>query len=247
MLPGVRATFEGAAGQRQQADVPNLGQGGIFLQTDSPLPVGKRLALEIHVIGQPAPWSALGRVVWARWLAGEEGPAGMGVKLIDVDDEVLAAIGKLVERLSPAPPPIVVPDAPPSRPSVPGARSLPPPSSLLVAPLVQPRPAIFEQRQPTMAQLAEPNLAIDLVTKKPESTPQLAAPVPSEDWEDYEFAKPKRRWGRWLAFVLLVATASAGYLLRDRLVLQWFRFRAFAKLAQTESETGRREGGKISG
>jgi hypothetical protein len=30
ILPGVRATFEGATGERQQADVPNLGRGGLF-------------------------------------------------------------------------------------------------------------------------------------------------------------------------------------------------------------------------
>jgi uncharacterized protein (TIGR02266 family) len=236
ILPGVRATFEGATGQRQQADVPNLGQGGLFLQTDSPLPIGKRLSLEVHVIGQAAPWAALGRVVWARWLAGDEGPAGMGVKLIDVEDDVSAAIGKLVERLSPLQPPIVIPDAPPSRPSVPGAGSLPPPSSMLVAPLVQPRRAPALQRPPTMAQLAEPNLTIDLVTKKPESTPRLPRPEPTEDWDDEAFLRPKRRRGRWMLLALVLAAAGVGYLYRDRLVMQWVRFRTLAKLARVADD-----------
>jgi uncharacterized protein (TIGR02266 family) len=231
-LPGVRATFEGAAGQRQQADVPNLGQGGLFLQTDSPLPVGKRLSLEIHVIGQPAPWSALARVVWARWLAGDEGPAGMGVKLIDVEDEVSEAIGRLVERLSPMQS-LAVPDPPPSRPSVPGASSLAPPSSLLVAPLVQPRRPVLEQKPPTMAQLAEPNLAIDLVTKKPESS--RSPPQPSEGWDDDEeaFLKPKRHWRRWLVLVFLLVAAGSGFVYRVRLLPQLHRFWASAKLALT--------------
>lgn len=234
ILPGVRATFEGATGQQQHADVPNLGRGGIFLQTDSPVPVGKRLSLEIHVIGQPGPWSALGRVAWARWLAGEEGPAGMGVKLIDVDDAVSEAIDALVDRLSPAEPPPFVPDAPPSRPRVPGAGTLPP-TSLLVAPLVYGgRMVVAEQGAVTLADLAEPNVAIDLVTKKTEGSSLLEEePGALEDWEG-TFFKPKRRIGRWIVVgLLLVGAIAAGYACRARLLEEWSRLRASTTPALT--------------
>jgi uncharacterized protein (TIGR02266 family) len=222
ILPGVRATFEGATGQQQQADVPNLGRGGLFLETESPVPAGKRLSLEIHVIGQPAPWSALGRVAWARWLAGDEGPAGMGIKLIDVEDEVSSAIESLVERLSPVEPPPGVPDAPPSRPRVPGAGTLPPQNSLLIAPLVRPP-----------ADVPEPNVAIDLVTRKSEWPLPLVEEEPLEHWDE-TFLKPKRRLGRWIFIGLLLGTALTGYIWRDRLLVQWSRLRALAIPAQTE-------------
>jgi len=238
ILPGVRATFEGATGQKQQADVPNLGPGGVFLQTDSPVPAGKRLSLEIHVIGQPAPWSALGRVAWARWLAGDEGPAGMGVKLIDVEEDVSAAIEALVERLSPLEPPPLVPDAPPSRPRVPGAGTLPPPSSLLIAPLVRTiHPGVIAasvQDDPQPADAPEPNVAIDLVTRKSDPSPPVAQQEESlEAWDD-SFLKPKRRLGRWIFMGFLLGTAVSGYIWRGPLLVQWSRLRALAMPARTE-------------
>jgi|HubBroStandDraft_5_1064220.scaffolds.fasta_scaffold147956_1 Tfp pilus assembly protein PilZ len=224
-LPGVRATFEGATGQQQQADVPNLARGGLFLETESPVPAGKRLSLEIHVIGQPAPWSALGRVAWARWLAGDDGPAGMGVKLIDIEDDVSDAIEALVERLSPLEPLPGVPDPPPSRPRVPGAGTPPPQTSLLIAPLVRP---------PVNA--PEPNVAIDLVTRKsgwPLPLVEAVEEEPLEQWDE-TFLKPKRHLGRWVFLGLLLGSALSGYIWRDRLLVQWSRFRALTMPAQTE-------------
>jgi uncharacterized protein (TIGR02266 family) len=225
ILPGVRATFEGATGERQQADVPNLGRGGLFLQTDSPVPTGKRLSLEIHIIGQPAPWSALGRVAWARWLADDDGPAGMGVMLIDVEDDVSAALEALVERLSPLEPPPIVPDAPPSRPRVPGAGTLPPAPALLVGPLIYAGPSPAS---------AEADVAIDLVTRKPEASLPVAEDETLEHWDE-SFLKPRRRLARWIVLGLLLGTAAAGYLCRDRLLAQWSRLRAGAVPVQTEA------------
>jgi uncharacterized protein (TIGR02266 family) len=230
ILPGVRATFEGATGQQQQADVHNLGRGGLFLQTDSPVPVGKRLALEIHVIGQPAPWSALGRVAWARWLAGDDGPAGMGVKLIDVEDDILAALESLVERLSPLEPPPVIPDAPPSRPRVPGAGTLLTPPALLLQPLLHPGTSAAIDTEPgaaTGSYSVEANVAIDLVTRKSDSPLAHIESDLAEDSDD-AFPLPRRRWGRWLALALLVAAAAGAYVFRERLLAQWPRIRALA-------------------
>lgn len=237
ILPGVRATFEGATGGRQQADVPNLGRGGLFLQTESPLPTGKRLSLEIHIIGQPAPWSALGRVAWARWLGGDDGPAGMGVTLIDVEEEVSAALEGLVERLSPLEPPHLVPDAPPSRPRVPGAGTLPPAPALLIAPLAHPgRAAGIDrdepQRGPPRAS-TEANVAIDLVNRKSESSLPVDDDEPLEHW-DKGLVIRKLRFGRWIVLGLLLGTALAGYLCRDVLFAQWSRLRGVGLPGTTE-------------
>ncbi len=98
-LSGARVTFESAiGGDRVEANALNLGRGGLFVLTEKPLPVGKRIALDIQVVGEPTSWPALGRVIWARERAdGERKPAGMGVKLIDVEDEALETIERLVE------------------------------------------------------------------------------------------------------------------------------------------------------
>jgi uncharacterized protein (TIGR02266 family) len=98
MLSGVGVTVENATGERLEAGVLDLSRGGIFVRTEARIAVGKRLSLEIHVTGEASPWPALGRVVWIR-TAGEglDRPAGLGVRLIDIDDAVTKAIDRLVE------------------------------------------------------------------------------------------------------------------------------------------------------
>jgi uncharacterized protein (TIGR02266 family) len=104
-VPGVHATYETASGDLQRAEVLDLAVGGLFLRTDAPAAVGKRVALDIEVKGEAAPWSALGRVVWIRpATVDEERPAGMAIKLIDIDDDVRVGIERLVamrERTEP--------------------------------------------------------------------------------------------------------------------------------------------------
>ena len=96
-IAGVRVTYESATGERVETDARDLARGGLFVRTSNPLSIGKRISLEIQIIGEPGPWSALGRVVWIRENGGQDLPAGMGVKLIDVEDTVVATIDRLVE------------------------------------------------------------------------------------------------------------------------------------------------------
>jgi Tfp pilus assembly protein PilZ len=113
----VKATYESATGERLHADVFDLGKGGLFLKASRPLPMGKRLSLEIKVAGESSTWSALGRIVWTRLVsAGPERPAGMGVKLIDVEDAVLDAIERLVEARAATDRGITPSASPPPRP-----------------------------------------------------------------------------------------------------------------------------------
>ncbi len=103
-ISGVRVTYEGATGAKIEAEVLDIAAGGLFIRTESPLATGKRIALDLHVAGEAGPWSALGRVVWCRQTAEPGRPAGMGVKLIDVDDATLDAISRLVETREPTAP-----------------------------------------------------------------------------------------------------------------------------------------------
>jgi uncharacterized protein (TIGR02266 family) len=92
-------TCESGAGARLVGRAVDLGKGGLFVQTNDPMPPGKQVSVELQIPGQLATWSAIGRVRWSRAHADAGGkPAGMGVAFVDIDNAVLVAIGKILER-----------------------------------------------------------------------------------------------------------------------------------------------------
>ena len=138
-IPRARVIYESATGDEVEAVALNIGRGGLFIRTANPLAVGKRLSLEMQVAGELAPWSALGRVVWVR--VHDEGagrPAGMGVKLIDVEDSVCDAIDRLVARHGEAAPEVGDPSALGREQT---ARGITPPQPAPVAPIVSVTPS----------------------------------------------------------------------------------------------------------
>ena len=170
-MSGVRVTYDNA-GVDVEADAVDLAAGGLFIRTAAPLPVGKRIALEIHVIGEPGPWSALGRVVWTREKGeGDQAPPGMGVKLIDADDGVIASIERIVETRER------------TEPGIGGPGSNPPPALAPAreATVLGVGPAI--DRTPPPAR--EQSIAIDLATRR--------APAPARDRRASE---DRAGWGR---------------------------------------------------
>jgi uncharacterized protein (TIGR02266 family) len=113
-IGGVRVTYESATGDRVETVAHDLARSGLFVRAAKPLAVGKRIALEIQVIGEQGTWSALGRVVWTRETPDGDRPAGMGVKLIDIEESVVAVIDRLVETRERTEPGVGVPSAPPA-------------------------------------------------------------------------------------------------------------------------------------
>jgi Tfp pilus assembly protein PilZ len=102
-VPGTFVHCDGAAGEHIQADVLDLSAGGLFIPTPRPLAAGKRVTLRLQVGGVSAPWwSALGRVIWVRESGKGGAPAGMGVKILDIEEDgAVEQIGRLVqERLT---------------------------------------------------------------------------------------------------------------------------------------------------
>jgi hypothetical protein len=178
--------------------------------TDKPLAVGKRITLEIQVPGNPASWTALGRVVWAREHPdGDDKPAGMGVKLIDVEDEALEAIERLIDE-DEEPPPEVAPEAPPMAAevvaspivSIPsplplerertilgvGAFPMPPSSPVPPAPSTPPPPAYAPPPAPSTLPppaYAPPPAPPMLASPPPQHSPDVATP------EAFPAAMPK--------------------------------------------------------
>ena len=97
-IPGVRVTYESASGEVHQAEVANLSREGIFVVSRQPLAIGKRLSLELVVAGEGGPGAALGRIIWIRSASeGDDRPAGMAVKIIDIEESVAVAIDRLIE------------------------------------------------------------------------------------------------------------------------------------------------------
>jgi uncharacterized protein (TIGR02266 family) len=196
-ISGVRVIYESARGERVEADALDLGAGGLFVRSAVPLPVGKMISLELHVVGEPGPWSAVGRVVWARDKGeGEKAPPGMGVKLIDADDAVIAAIERLVETRERTEPGI-------------GKGSKPPPPVVPVAALAPERERTLQgvgaSSEETPLQ-REASVATDLVAKKPAPAP---APPPGPPAE-------KGGAGRLVVILLLLVVAGvAAYVLLD--------------------------------
>jgi uncharacterized protein (TIGR02266 family) len=237
-ISGVRVTYEGATGAKIEADVLDLATGGMFIRTESPLATGKRIALDLHIMGEPGPWSALGRVVWTRAAAEPGRPAGMGVKLIDVDDETIDAIARLVETREPTAPgvgkieptPIVAlgvgaperertlmgvgADSDPPTPMVakPAAPAPPPPPPQPAPPLPSPEPA--PAREPEAPHPPrEQSVAIDLVTAKSEVVEAPPPAPPAAAPRPASVSVPPRgdsggSSARWVVVVLLLVVAG---------------------------------------
>lgn len=76
------------------ARVGNLSEGGLFLRTSTPLPVGVRTALRFEM-KDGVSVRAGAQVVWARGTQGEQ-PPGMGLRFDVSDVGALASIARMV-------------------------------------------------------------------------------------------------------------------------------------------------------
>lgn len=223
-LSGVRVTIEGATGRRHQAEVADLSRDGLFIISKTPLAIGKRLSLEIYVVGEAAVWSALGRVIWTRETGGRNGePPGMGVKIIDIDDVAAAAVDRLVETREQTEPGLgvaekVLPERERTMLGV-GSPSEPPvPASPVIVPSPV-REATLVGVGATGAGTKEPSLPIDLVAKKPSTVPPASTAVPSETGRAEPSKADRRSGGRgFLLLAFIAGCVVSGYAARDRLM-----------------------------
>jgi hypothetical protein len=91
----LRVAYQSTSGERLQAEVLYLGERGLFICTDKPLAAGGRFPLTIELLAEGAQRPAIGRVLEVRETGEGDPPPGMSVKLVDVDDAVVAAIERL--------------------------------------------------------------------------------------------------------------------------------------------------------
>ncbi|QSQ26172.1 TIGR02266 family protein [Pyxidicoccus parkwayensis] len=79
----------------------NLSRGGLYINTDKPLPVDTVVRLLVTLPGAHFPVELKGRVTRTNALGAttaNQSP-GMAVEFVDVDDEKRSRIGEFVERL----------------------------------------------------------------------------------------------------------------------------------------------------
>ena len=221
-FPGVRAKYERADGAASDDEVRNLGRGGLFIVTTTPLAVGKLVHVEIFLPNDATPLGATGRVIWIREIAvNEDRPAGMGVKLIDVDEGALEVISRMLRERVPS---VYPPGAAPTRERTIMGVGLPAPEPEVkarretiagiapeAAPPPSPAPAPVAKSEPPPADatpIAKTKPAEPVAKPKPEAKP---APVAS--------TKPEKRGGSgiWLV-VILVAVVVGAFLYGDRIL-----------------------------
>jgi len=84
----------------------DLSTTGIFLETPSPLPVGTKLELVFRLPGDLAAEQGihhvkvLGEVVWVSAEPSDAGPSGMGVRFIDLGEDCLKLLEKVVKKIA---------------------------------------------------------------------------------------------------------------------------------------------------
>ena len=163
-------------------DVLNMSLGGIFVVASRPLAVGKVIALEMRIAGEPRSVPLSGRVAWRRTVVEEGRPKGMGICFVAVAPPAREVIGRLVTIREPTMYGLGAPEEDEipirsqaiSRPRPPEAREL--------APELPERKAgcgsVFPPREPDTTAVGkagkmrprEASLVFDLVTKKKRRT-----------------------------------------------------------------------------
>ena len=78
----------------------NIGVGGAFIITDSPHPMGAKLAIEIFVPTADTTIDVSAEVRWVVDADADPDAAGMGVKFLDVDVEALLKLSEYFASLT---------------------------------------------------------------------------------------------------------------------------------------------------
>jgi uncharacterized protein (TIGR02266 family) len=77
----------------------NLSVGGVFVNSQHAAPVGTRVQILLQLPGH-SECKLGGRVAWAQPSGPGVDEPGMGIEFLEVDEQTLALVGKMVEKLS---------------------------------------------------------------------------------------------------------------------------------------------------
>jgi uncharacterized protein (TIGR02266 family) len=83
----------------------NISGGGIFVQTEQPLPLNHGVRLRFTLPGVSHRFDASGIVVWSNPPSSRASlPSGMGIKFLDLDKQSKDLLAEFLKGKSPAPP-----------------------------------------------------------------------------------------------------------------------------------------------
>ena len=79
----------------------NINDGGLFVETDTPQPIGTSVELEFKLPGADRPIEVIGNVVRSieSDQATPDGVAGMGIEFENLDSDVREQINEIIQRL----------------------------------------------------------------------------------------------------------------------------------------------------
>jgi type IV pilus assembly protein PilZ len=79
----------------------NINDGGIFVETDAPQPIGTNVELEFKLPGADRPIEVIGNVVRSVSTdqVGSDGVSGMGIEFENLDSDVRQQINEIIQKL----------------------------------------------------------------------------------------------------------------------------------------------------
>ncbi|MBX5482706.1 MAG: TIGR02266 family protein [Myxococcaceae bacterium] len=137
----------------------NLSEGGMFIRSRTPQPVGTHLKFEVQLAGGQRVMRGTAVVRWIRLPGDPEGGPGMGVQFEQLDDATRALVDRMLKARAPAAPPPAQASLPPevaaleaelrarygespavggSRSALPQVAAVTPPIAPAVAPIIPP-------------------------------------------------------------------------------------------------------------
>lgn len=80
----------------------NISKGGIFIETDTPLPSGANIVIDFQAPGAEEHIEVEGEVVWVNpFMEGDENPnPGMGIQWRNLDEDQRAIIATIVKAIA---------------------------------------------------------------------------------------------------------------------------------------------------
>jgi uncharacterized protein (TIGR02266 family) len=110
----VKLTYSGVD-EFTQRYATNLSDGGMFVRTREPQPVGTELHFRVELANGQRVLQGLATVRWVRGANDPAGPAGMGLQFRSLDEASRVLVERMLASAAPPPPP-----PPPNGPSLPG-------------------------------------------------------------------------------------------------------------------------------
>ena len=82
----------------------NISEGGLFVSTFQPAPLGSELEITFTLPGREEPMRVRGRVQWVREYSerNREVPPGVGLQFVDVNEEILGVVRRFIRKREPA-------------------------------------------------------------------------------------------------------------------------------------------------